>query len=121
MRDGSEKRQLAKAPLLSALMTAVPRATLPSQTAVEVRVIRGTATAPSGTTAVVRVVGLRGRAGGAENAEHLHLAGAGVLESVHDAGREVDAGAGAQRRRLAADVQRAFAFEHVDDLVVVWK
>ena len=37
---------------------------------------------------------------------------------MHEAGRQVDAGARAQRRGLAVDVERALALEHVDDLVV---
>ena len=61
----------------------------------------------------VGVVGLGRRARRPEDAEHLHLAGAVVLEAVDEPRRQVDARAGAQRRALAVDVERALAGEDV--------
>ena len=68
---------------MPAVIVPAPRATFPSQT------ISAVALDPrhqaTGTAArAVGVVRLRRRAGGAEDAEHLHLAGACVLEGVHE-------------------------------------
>src|SRR5713226_5930226 len=120
MRVASEYPRSANAPL-PAVSSPAPRARFPSQTTSAVRSIRGTVLPllRDGGRRSVRVIGLGRRTGGAEDAEHLHHAGAVVLEAMHEACGQVDGRAGAKRRRLTADVKRARALEDVDDLVVL--
>src|SRR3954464_15496733 len=69
----------------------------------------------------VGVIRFGRRPGRTEHTEHAHLAGADVLETVHEAGRQMHAGPCAKRRGLAADVELPLALEDVDDLVVFVK
>src|SRR6266576_3469862 len=69
----------------------------------------------------VGVVRLGRRPGRPEYAEHAHLAGADVLEAMHQAGGQMHACPRAERRGLTVDVQLALALQDVDDLVVFVK
>src|SRR5919197_1409621 len=58
-------------------------------------------------------------ASSAKRAEHLHRRVSGVLQAVPKAGRQVDAGSGADRGVASLEVQHPGAAQDVDDLVVV--
>ena len=117
-REAREKGSRANAPL-SASSVPAPRARFPSQPTCAVRSMCGIRRPRNGGGGAVGVVGLGRRAGRPEDAEHLHLARAVVLEAVDEPGGQVDARAGAQRRARAVDMEGAFSREHVHDLVVL--
>src|SRR3954451_23413733 len=66
----------------------------------------------------VGVVRGGGRARGAEHGHDLHDVRAGVLQAMHRASGEMDAGSRPQRRRFAVHAHHALAGEDVDHLVV---
>ena len=118
MRVGSEKPRSANAPVPAEIAPA-PRATFPSQT-ISCACARSAASGHRGRPRPCR----RGstprpgsRRGGRRRAPASRR-GPTFSSAVHEPRGQVDARAGAERCRLAADVERAGPFEHVDDLVV---
>ena len=118
MRVGSENPSSENAPELAAVIEPAPRATFPSQTRLRGALDPAASVGSRGRRAV-RVIRLGRRPGRAEDAEHAASRPGPTFsrQCTRPAGRCTQR-AGAERRGLAVDVQRAVALEHVDDLVV---